>query len=1041
MKSTAKAAFRFLLLTAFVFSFKSSYSQIAVTNAPPYNTVTHLIQNVFLSGGVNAWNITYYGAPEQLGFFSNGGLAVGLDSGIVMSSGRVASVPIGGPFPSFAVPNGPNQGAGDPDLTATAQSIIPGITQTRDAAIIEFDFVPSADTLEFRYVFGSEEYLTWINTVFNDAFGFYISGPGITGPFSSPMGFPGGSQNIALVPGTTTPITISTIHPGMNSQYYITGNTGIQYNGYTTVLTATAIVTACDTFHMKLAVADGTDKILDTGVFLEARSFGFTGTTVSATPDYTQFSGDSNLYEGCGNVTLSFQRFAGLNQPHTVHFDIFGNAINGVDYSFIPDSIVIPAGQTTAQLTFNVISDGLIEGVDTIHIVLNDSGNVSCISDTAEVYLYINDPLPITYQITQDTTLSCLSPAIDLSIDSAMGLVEFEYLWSTGDTDSVITVNPVITTTYFVTITDACNSDTVYDSVTVTIFDPPFSITLTGDTINCTQTASVSLVVDSNAAPGMTYQWSTGDTTTSITVSPQTSTYYTVTVTHPCSGQIIIDSVQVLVITPPFTTALIGNNQTINCTSDSVTLGVQVTSNWLPGITFAWNTGSADSTITAWTPATSIYTVTTTLGCSGQTIVDSIILNVYNDPVVLTANNIPASQIQCPGDPVNIAVTASGGYPAYTYLWSTGATTPVTTVAPMTTTSYTVAVTDTCALDTANITVIVNVPVPPPLEIIGLVDDTINCPEDFISFGAPAMVGAGGAGFGYSFSWDNWFTTDPVVSDLPLVNTTYVVQMTDVCSLDTVSDSVTVYVESHAPLSLEASPDVHICPGESVKLGALALNGGGNYTYQWSNFNNSDSSIVSPNETTTYFVTVIDDCDTARTEEIIVNVEVPDAKFGYDYIDANTVQFTNQSSADAINFFWDFGDGSTSAEEDPNYAYPVPASYFVYLLVENQYGCIDSTSLIVDPPMNFWVPKAFSPNSDGLNDLFQIKGLGVEDFNIQIYNRWGQLMFESNDINFAWDGTYKGEKVPIGTYVWRIESSGFNKTKIEKRGTITLLTR
>ena len=104
--------------------------------------------------------------------------------------------------------------AGNNDLFNVANSVPALIGQAfvvgsaQDAAVLEFDFVPTDDTVQFRYVFGSNEYLTWINSMFNDVFGFFVSGPGITGPFTSPAGFPNGSINIANVPFSMPPSTM-----------------------------------------------------------------------------------------------------------------------------------------------------------------------------------------------------------------------------------------------------------------------------------------------------------------------------------------------------------------------------------------------------------------------------------------------------------------------------------------------------------------------------------------------------------------------------------------------------------------------------------------------------------------------------------------------------------------------------------------------------------------------------------------------------------------------------------------------------------------
>ena len=139
-------------------------------------------------------------------------------------------------------------GAGDPDLLTIANSV-PGligqtftVSSTEDAAILEFDFVPSSDTVTFNYVFASEEYLDFVNSSYNDVFAFLISGPGITGPYNSPPGFPGGAINIAEVPNSipSLPITISTVNDTINSQYYNYDTLAIAsaFNGFTDVFTA-----------------------------------------------------------------------------------------------------------------------------------------------------------------------------------------------------------------------------------------------------------------------------------------------------------------------------------------------------------------------------------------------------------------------------------------------------------------------------------------------------------------------------------------------------------------------------------------------------------------------------------------------------------------------------------------------------------------------------------------------------------------------------------------------------------------------------------
>ncbi|MCB0680959.1 MAG: choice-of-anchor L domain-containing protein, partial [Saprospiraceae bacterium] len=173
-----------------------------VTN--PY-TPENLITNVFLGDGVEVLNVTFEGDPISVGFFKNGEDEVGIDRGLMMTSGRVSSgggaVGVDNPGSSFASTNNAST-ATDPDMVTIGSPF-----QPFNVCKYTITFVPTADTLRFRYVFASEEYPEWACSSFNDIFGFFISGPGISGPYA------GGAENIAIIPGTNLPVTINNLHP------------------------------------------------------------------------------------------------------------------------------------------------------------------------------------------------------------------------------------------------------------------------------------------------------------------------------------------------------------------------------------------------------------------------------------------------------------------------------------------------------------------------------------------------------------------------------------------------------------------------------------------------------------------------------------------------------------------------------------------------------------------------------------------------------------------------------------------------------------
>ncbi len=232
-------------------------------------TPLQLVQNNLLGGGVTISNVTYCGSSafityNNIGSFTTGGnpTNLGLSSGLVLASGGVLGAP--GPNNSSSStttvqPTTPDMS--DPDLLTLVSG---GATSLHDAAILEFDFVPISDTVKFRYVFGSDEYPEFVNE-FDDVFGFFISGQNPTGPAYV-------KQNIALLPGTTTPISINTVNNGssnagpcVNCSYYVNNSNGttIQADAFTTVLTAWAKVVPCTQYHIKLAIADANDRAYD----------------------------------------------------------------------------------------------------------------------------------------------------------------------------------------------------------------------------------------------------------------------------------------------------------------------------------------------------------------------------------------------------------------------------------------------------------------------------------------------------------------------------------------------------------------------------------------------------------------------------------------------------------------------------------------------------------------------------------------------------------------------------------------------------------
>ena len=446
------------------------FAQITVTNSAPYNTANQLINNVLLGGGVSANNTFMFGDAIQIGFFNGINTNLGLDSGIVMSTGDIADLDPS----SFGGGNSPLNTNTDPDLLNVANSVPPLINQPFfvsgifDVATIEFDFIPTSDTVSFNYVFGSNEYLTWVNSEYNDVFGFFISGPGITGPYSSPAGFPNGSINIATVPNSIPPlpITISSVNNVLNSQYYIdnqfTFPQTVSCNGFTTLFNATTIVQCGETYHIRLALADGSDSSLDSWVFLEAGSFSSNG-SVSVSSGIAE--GDTLLYEGCNAAFFTFDRPDASND-FTVYFDIQGTATPSLDFPLINDSLVIPAGQFTDTVFVYPILDTITEPTETV--ILNViyercNGNL----DTSTATIYISDYTPLYLDLPDSLNIcSELFESATLQSDWGGGIDPIALNWSNGSDQDVIIVSPDSTQYFSLSIYDGCDQE-IHDSVLV----------------------------------------------------------------------------------------------------------------------------------------------------------------------------------------------------------------------------------------------------------------------------------------------------------------------------------------------------------------------------------------------------------------------------------------------------------------------------------------------------------------------------------------------------------------------------------------------
>jgi gliding motility-associated-like protein len=413
---------------------------------------------------------------------------MGISNGLALTTGLLSDLPgTGNSNDDFDFCVGTI--TADPQLTALSSSA------TRDACIIEFDVVPQCTSMGITFVFGSDEYTNWVNQTFNDAFGFFVSGP-------NPGGGNYSNQNIAVIPNGTN-VSVDNVSHLTNTAFFVNNNSAgsaNHFDGFTTVLTPSISVTPCATYHIKLAIADAGDCSMDSGVLIDIiQCNNVTTASLTSTP-----ASACGVNDGTATVTVN-------------------NGLPPLTYTWSPAP---GGGQGTTTAT------GLTAGT-TYTITVND--NFTCIP-AATASITIGGPVAPAVTVNSSTVCSGVSATLTGTPSTGGGT----FLWSPGgETTSSITVSPASTTTYTVSYTLSGCTGTATGTVTVNpqpVISPVAPV--------CSSAAAFNLTT--NVAGGV---WSgTGITNTSAgTFTPSSAASGTNVITYTAAGG-CNDTVHVIVI-------------------------------------------------------------------------------------------------------------------------------------------------------------------------------------------------------------------------------------------------------------------------------------------------------------------------------------------------------------------------------------------------------------------------------------------------------------------------------------------------------------
>jgi gliding motility-associated-like protein len=730
-------------------------------------------------------------------------------------------------------------------------------------------------------------------------------------------------------------------------------------------------------------------------------------------------SNDTTICGG-GNVTLSV---SGGQGPYT-WTDNFGNNLG-----------------TGASINVSPT-------VNTTYTVTGLAGNPLCPNSSSDqVTVTVGPALTISTTSTNPTTCGGNNGSILISglLNNTTYTVNINSNSSsqTSNGSGQINITGLTIGTYNVSVTlNGCTSNTQVNTLTDPITLPVPTLTSSPSSTLC-EGDNLTLTATGNS--GATFNWTAP--TNCGTASSNTYTVNNISTT--CGGTYSVTQTElgctsaaanITITVNPLPVISSCNTNANLCAGDTLVLSC------LPaGGTYSITTGnssiSADTLFAAGSGTNTIQYTVTQNGCSNNT---SFNITVNPIPAFTLNVNNPST---CNGTDGSIIINGLTANSSYNVNVNANVTTLNSnangqiTLSNLTQGSYSISISANGCSSTTQ-TAILNDPPIPNAPVINLIPNTTNlCVGDTIVLTAIGQSGA-------TYTWTNPSGCGTITTNTTSINSitmncsgSYTVTQT-VAGCISPSSSVTLTVNQNP--TINAGNDVTICKGASIQLNASS-----NATnIQWTPANTLSSSTIlnpvsTPLSTTTYTVTATNAAGCKSTDQITISLYnlVADISCNPDNGKPPlSVAFANNSIG-ADSYLWNFGNGDSSVLVTPVYTYENSGEYDVTLIVKNNFGCIDTATckVIVDVISSFMVPNIFSPNGDGINDVFKADGIGLSSVKAQIYNRWGALIYEWDDVNGKWDGKAKnGSASPDGVYFFIIEAKGLDGKEYFEKGHVTL---